>query len=427
MLKAANSLETMERLARLGSDALTVRPERCVCVRNRHSSCTRCSDACTSGAIAIVDGTLVISQEKCVGCGTCATVCPTCALEVSHPNDATLLGGAKRCAAAHDGCAVFACHRAIEQAGLQEDALPVDTDAASCVSVVCLSRLEETLLTTLFARGITRVVGVHADCQNCPRHDGQKSIQIVRQTMDELARVWKLPGTYIVQDYFPEGFTGQYALSLEQAQEQSVGHVTASDQAQEQSEGRAAASDQAREHAAASDAFSHPDEDQGSQARHMLAHVTHDGTLPHFVPLRRGRLLDALASFGEPVADTLKTRLWGHVEINRSLCTSCRMCAVFCPTGALCKFDNDDGSMGLEHYVAECVHCLLCQDICPNHAIVSRTQVPAYQLAAAEVERYDMDAPEWTSGPDQIVRRMEKKISGNAVTASYSTETGKKE
>jgi hypothetical protein len=58
--------------------------------------------------------------------------------------------------------------------------------------------------------------------------------------------------------------------------------------------------------------------------------VMADGTLPHFIPDRRERLLDALATIGEPEDVMINTRLWGHVIIDTEKCKSCRMCAVFC-------------------------------------------------------------------------------------------------
>ena len=77
---------------------------------------------------------------------------------------------------------------------------------------------------------------------------------------------------------------------------------------------------------------------RGRTALKHLAHSLHvmkDGTLPHFIPDRRERLLDALAQLGEPAGGKLATRLWGAVVIDGTKCVSCRMCATFCPTGAI--------------------------------------------------------------------------------------------
>ncbi len=50
---------------------------------------------------------------------------------------------------------------------------------------------------------------------------------------------------------------------------------------------------------------------------------------------RRSQVLDAMDRLGEPVLEQVETRLFGRVEIDASVCNSCGMCAVFCPTGAL--------------------------------------------------------------------------------------------
>ena len=118
-----------------------------------------------------------------------------------------------------------------------------------------------------------------------------------------------------------------------------------------------------------------------------------DGTLPHFVPDRRERLLDALADLGEGPTDSqamARTRLWGHVVIDTGKCTSCRMCATFCPTGAIVKFDTPDGTFGIDHYAADCVKCLCCQTICRSQAIVVEDTVPANVLVNAVPERHIM-------------------------------------
>ena len=78
------------------SGAIRVHRERCAKVRNRNVDCLKCAAACTSGCISLEDGELVIDASKCVGCGTCATVCPTCALESLYPSDACAPCGVTR-------------------------------------------------------------------------------------------------------------------------------------------------------------------------------------------------------------------------------------------------------------------------------------------------------------------------------------------
>ena len=122
----------------------------------------------------------------------------------------------------------------------------------------------------------------------------------------------------------------------------------------------------------------------------VLPHVMADGTLPHFLPDRRERLLDALARLGNPVRKSIESRLWGCVVIDGLVCSSCRMCATFCPTGAIRKFDEEDGSFGVLHFPADCVRCGSCRDICPENAIRILDAVDALCLVDGKRHRYVM-------------------------------------
>lgn len=363
----------MGRLERLEGYGLAVHPERCVRVRNRHASCVRCAEACTSGALSLRDGALTVNEALCVGCGTCATVCPTCAIEARHPVDGELLAAAHRALRAGRE-AVFACHRAFEQA-------PAACAAAGAIELACLSRMEESLAMRLFADGAQCIRLLHGACEGCPRENGFASVKLVRDTVDSLLETWGLNCEYDVQQ---------------------VG-----------SEVKVAAADAAAPQHVATGGI------RAASALRKPAHVQADGTLPHFVPLRRHALLDALADLGNPVRPDLDTRLWGHVSIDMSACRSCKMCAVFCPTGALQKYVGEDDHGGVEHYPAECVHCGLCQDICPVQAITSSTAVPTSMLADGKTERYPMPVPAWTTGPDQILRKMTPQIHSREVQHSY--------
>lgn len=435
--------DAMARLGSLAGYGLDIHPERCVRVRNRHASCRRCADACTSGALSFGEGELLVSQQLCVGCGTCATVCPTCALEACHPNDADLLTradaalAAQRAGAAHavcseeevcdETCVGAAPADAVAQRGA--GAIPCVTfacgeavrrDPAACaqagaIELICLSRIDESLAVELFARGAQRVRLVHGACEGCPRAAGIRSAHLVRDTVDAIAQVWGFAERLELVDVgaLGDASSAPQVSSAPQAERPSLdeylripGQTTAASSSVDPDSAPAEGA-----HVVASG--------DTVRATYRPVHVGADGTLPHFVPLRRHRLLDALDCLGAPADATLDTRLWGHVRINEDLCQSCKMCAVFCPTGALQKFTDPDGRTGVEHYVAECVHCGLCQDICPAHAIVSETRVPARQLADGDTERYDMPDPVWWTGPDQILRRMRPQITGNDVRHSY--------
>ena len=121
-----------------------------------------------------------------------------------------------------------------------------------------------------------------------------------------------------------------------------------------------------------------------------------DGGLPQFEPSRRMNTLDAMDAIGQSVVPEIETRLFGRVEIDASVCNSCGMCAVFCPTGALSKSPikpspnadgTPDGGSFLEFSCAECVQCGLCVDACMKKCITVSPQVrTAEQIQAAPFE-----------------------------------------
>ena len=423
-------------LQALQSDHVHVRQERCLLVRNRNAECLRCAQACTSGCISYNEQTkmLEIDQARCVGCGTCATACPTCALEARDPNDIELLAhlqGALN--ASTSKTVVVAC----EKASVTQD--------ERIVRLTCLGRIDESALLQLAAWGAREVTLTCGPCDACEHKPGRAVVEEVCESANTLLGLWdstmcvelKEVGRAAEQAGLPARESGANRTAAQSEIEQADQQIrtAGTDNAVEQGtatrdEGRLDFSDetdagrtatqseveqvnQLIQSAGAGKVAEHDtatrDEDRpnlSDEASNGEATTTDqvdrpikrlkvmaDGTLPHFVPDRRERLLDALADLGEGPTDSqamARTRLWGHVVIDTDKCTSCRMCATFCPTGAIVKFDAPDGTFGVDHYAADCVKCLCCQTICRTQAIVVEDAVPANVLVNAVPERHVM-------------------------------------
>lgn len=180
MAHVTNFLGLLEQLQ---SADITVHQGRCAIVRNRNATCMKCADVCTSGCISYDDNELVIEPERCIGCGTCATVCPTCALEAHRPNDAELLQACRAAADVADGQVVIACDQLLAAAdGLY--------DPEKVVGVTCLGRVEESLLVTLAALGVRRVSLVQARCAQCEHVSGFEMARVVCDTASALLATW---------------------------------------------------------------------------------------------------------------------------------------------------------------------------------------------------------------------------------------------
>lgn len=349
------------------SGAIRVHRERCAKVRNRNVDCLKCAAACTSGCISLEDGELVIDASKCVGCGTCATVCPTCALESLNPSDAELKAACLRAVRGDE--VVIACSQM--EAALGDLLVP-----GAAAFVVCAGRVDESLLAGLAAEGVGRVTVLCGDCGQCAQRHGRDTAERVAETARQVLGAWGNDLEVVVTDVPPvsvlasgaDEAAGEVARAAYFAQERSCLPIR-------EAEGVRVGS------SAGEDAPKHP--------AHSL-HVMKDGTLPHFIPDRRERLLDALAQLGEPAGGKLATRLWGAVVIDGTKCVSCRMCATFCPTGAIAKFDDADGTLGVTHTPGDCVKCGSCRDVCPADAITLLDAVPASWLTGGNRHRYTM-------------------------------------
>lgn len=362
-------------ITKLESPYITVHQERCILVRNGNAQCLRCAEACTSGCISYDGESLEVSPERCIGCGTCATVCPTCALESHHPADAALAAACGRSLEALDGVVALGCGTLLDQARGR-----YDEDAV--VRVECLGRVDESLLTGCAARGAREAVLIHGDCDQCTHRTGRACAEEVCATTAALMDAWNEPFAVRLTTKIPaaakkKGSADHDAdrrafLSHGGKQAARVGALVAEE--------------------AVAEALGVPDVVGGSLEAESARYtkVMDDGTLPHFVPDRRERLLDSLAELGEPEDVMIATRLWGHVIIDTERCVSCQMCATFCPTAALSKFEAADGAIGVDHRPADCVKCRCCEAICPAEAITISEEVFARDLLAGVIDRYVM-------------------------------------
>ena len=399
-------------LQALQSDHVHVCQERCLLVRNRNAECLRCAQACTSGCISYNEQTkmLDIDQARCVGCGTCATACPTCALEARDPNDTELLAclqGALNASASKRVAIVC------EKASIAQD--------ECTVRLTCLGRIDESALHQLAAWGAREVTLTCGACNACEHKPGRTVVEEVCESANTLLGLWD--GTMHVElkevgpAAEPTGLPAQETRAdrttthgkiaqVDQQIQTACADRTATQSAIEQvnqliqsaGAGKVAEHDTATRDGDRPNLSAEASDDKAAATDQVdrplkRLKVMADGTLPHFVPDRRERLLDALADLGEGPMDSqamARTRLWGHVVIDTDKCTSCRMCATFCPTGAIVKFDAPDGTFGIDHYAADCVKCLCCQTICRSQAIVVEDTVPANVLVNAVPERHVM-------------------------------------
>ncbi len=399
-------------ISSLDSEALRVVPERCVQVRHKGAKCLRCAEACAAGAITYDGEDVLIDGELCIGCGTCATACPTCALEAVHPADAELSEALAARVAAGDEI-VVACarslsraRRAAEQAADEASGLlrrvPVDFDPSRILQVVCLGRVDESFYAECAARGVTHVTLACDSCETCKYHRGGKLARKACASAQALlgAHGVKMPCEFVspLPASAYQGGASASAFGYDPAKRTTIATL------------REMTASAAKEAAAE---VLMPQGEQADEAPARYVKVSEGGTLPQFVPVRRNRVVNSLRRVGAPCEDEVTTRLWGQVSIDTDICSSCRMCATFCPTGALVRFEDESGTIGLDHRSYRCVQCRLCGDICMTGALSVSDTVSLADFEGGRVRRIPLKPPAWTPNkPDSIFKKMNAVIGG---------------
>ena len=417
-------------LSSIESDKLEVHDERCVVMRNRNVECLKCARACTSGALAIEDGELFVFPENCIGCGTCAAACPTSAIEVRTPTDAELTCALKRSMVNTGGHPVIACERAMETAreelsakaslqgwrgtlGLKAKNAPVLREEMIC-EVPCLGRVDESFLCAMAAYGAHDGTLVCHGCDTCSREPGGVQALDVLESAENLMSAFGSRFPLEFTDEMPERLISLPNEEETAKRRENSGAAAEADSA-ENPERRAFLGD-AKDAAvalagdAASDALGLPGEPIAEPVKHRYRKVNEKGTLSQFVPTRRTMLYNYLARLGEPVTDEVTNRVIGHIDIDTDACSSCRMCAVFCPTGALERAEDGD-FWGLVHRPAACVQCRSCERLCPQGAITVSDTVPMRQFMGREAVLYSMEKPTWEANkPDSMYNKIHQVI-----------------
>ena len=403
----------------MNSPLLAVEPQRCVLVRHRNGECLRCAAVCTTGAISLGEEGIVVSPEKCIGCGTCASACPTGCLTAANPTDEELFGAVEAALAENEGRVAIACERAFAMASgnrMKRDSCDATapsfvpgkiagatSDGRPLVGVVCLGRVDESLLVKATARGARSIQLISGPCESCPhRCGGALSDEIIVSAETLLAAL----GT-------PSPIDRIRLQHASDTREILRLRPTASAQDDTNAVNAATVADASEDCLSESGYPVAPPtgESQQDSREPQFAHVQADGTLPHFVPERRLRLFNSLKALGTPAAPTVTTRLWGQVTIDTELCRSCRMCTVFCPTGALTRFDAANDAFGVEHRSALCMQCRLCETICPEQAITVAEEVSADEFLSGKKFRFTMQPIGWNPGAeDSIASRMARFI-----------------
>ena len=334
-----------------------IHPDRCVAARGVEG-CLRCVAACTAGCIKEKDKGLTFDTTRCVGCGACAAVCPTCAIEATGPTDGELAQRFER--ACRDSRLTIMCRPRADQ-------LRTEVDRELVAEVTCLGRIEESILIGVVSRGIREINLVHADCDRCRQNGGFRCAKVAAKSANNLLRLWRRPDAIHMSDRVPS-----YVFQV--AAREGCVHVPTSWPMMDRVENAPAHG---------SGPVMSPEFTTGGSANRM-------GCLSKTVSPRRISLLESLAALEEPSYESAISHLWASLEVDMGKCSGCRKCVAICPTGALSRSEQETGFFGVVHRASRCVNCGACCGACPNGAITAKPKVRIADLLHEVAQSHEM-------------------------------------
>jgi len=303
-------------------------PRICAHSRSAKAGCNNCIDTCSTGAIAADGDHIKVEPHLCMGCGGCASVCPSGAMTHVYPRVTDLgrrlktLLATYGAAGGNDACLLF--HNAGESrelilklgrrarpgkgGGLPARVIPLEVHSVAALGI-------DTLLGAL-AYGASQVL-LLASAQEYEEY-GPAVEQQMRHAQT-LVSALGYAGVHF------KLFAAQDAAALER----EVGALAPA----------------ATVPAAAS---FHLGQEKRSTLEFAIEHLARHAPTP-----REEIALQA----GAP---------WGRVKVNRETCTLCMACVGACPVSAL--VDGRDQPM-LKFIERNCVQCGLCVSTCPEKAV----------------------------------------------------------
>ena len=326
----------------LEAPALGVHPEYCSRLRHRISKCSLCSEHCPTHAIEWTDS-LKVAPDKCISCSICANVCPNEVFEARKPTNEEILTKVKSLLNERQEI-IFRC------GGIKGRVTDHSQENQSgSITVPCLARLDEAVLVGSVALGAKSVCLIHGSCDEC---ECQPSYHVAEETVNNSNGILGLFGLS------ERIFISESANKLE---EESAEPVKTSRREFFSSVARGTKETGAVLVSSVIESHTAQDDDKPKKVA--------KAELPTCVPMKRRLLLNFMRMLGTVTEKASETEspLFCQFEIDDN-CNGCQMCAFFCPTGALNKFDEGEKA-GVSFKISDCTACGLCQEVCYKGAV----------------------------------------------------------
>ncbi|MEO8304168.1 MAG: 4Fe-4S binding protein [Betaproteobacteria bacterium] len=352
------------------------KPSICAHSRSQKTGCTQCIDVCSTEAIRADGDHVVVEPQRCMGCGACATVCPSGAMSYAYPSVSdfgrrvrTLLatfgraGGRDACVLLHaeDSRAAIA-RLARRSRGLPARVIPLEVHHVASIGLdVWLAAL---------AHGASQVA-VLLSGREAPQY--RETLAFQMRIADTIAQAL--------------GYQGEHFRLFEAVDTPLLDAALWSWPAA------------LGVRTAATFAFTN---DKRTTAALAIEHLALHAPVPQReIPLPAG------APFGS-------------IAVDHDTCTMCLACVGACPVGAI--LDNVE-SPQLRFIEAKCVQCGICEKTCPEHAIgltprlnlLPEAKVPRVLNEAAVFKCIACGKP---LGPEKMIAAMLGKLAGHSMFAA---------
>ncbi len=345
-------------------EEITLHAQRCLNTRYRQIGCTLCADACPAANTIVIDPgpAPIINHETCVHCGLCLHVCPINAF--SRP-DPTLARLPKTAAQLPADAITLICPEHPEPAIGQTD-IAVQTKR-------CLAALSPAHLLPLTRQGKTILLD-DSPCADCPIGHVHPYIEQSVARANAWAAILSTYTPILLQTHQTTDVppATQTVVDVDRPPISRRGFFQSITQLGKESVGAALAEEPV---------------DPAALGRFVPV----SERLPHFVPAQRVKILSFLdAQISEDIT-TAKPVPLNHsdtgdlpasdVVVDVEKCTACKLCARFCPTGAL-TFISDERNFALGFHAALCLgdDCGICVHACPENAIELKKILPTPTL-----------------------------------------------
>ena len=349
----------------------------CAHARSGITGCTRCIDVCSAGAIrsAPKDNRVVVDPHLCMGCGGCATVCPSGAMTHAWPRVADV------------GARIKAMLKAYAAAGGHNPRLLFHNGEDGRALMAGLARGGAGLPADLIPVEVLHVASVGLDLMLGAVALGAAQVAVLAAGSEAQEYLAALQGQMALGEEILAGFAlGGGRLQL--LETDSVAGLAA----------RIAA-------LPAVSATKAAGFNLGNEKRRTLEFV-----FDHFAGLSAAAPAQIPLRGGAP---------FGAVEVNRNQCTLCLACVGACPEGAL---QDSKEHPALRLIERNCVQCGLCERTCPENAIrlIPRLLLTAEAMQPRtlnETPPYDCIKCGKPFGTRQMVDGMIARLSGHSMFA----------